>query len=56
MEDLTVNKQLVTFQESSPFCQDILTKPEKYSMKVLIFSNAKTSHTLNLEVTQLWLQ
>jgi hypothetical protein len=25
-------------------------------MKVLIFSNVKTSHTLNLKVTQLWLQ
>jgi hypothetical protein len=53
MEDLTINKQLVAFQESSPLCQDILTKPEKYGMKVLIFSNVKTSHTLILEVTQL---
>jgi hypothetical protein len=52
-EDFTVNKQLVKFKEMSPFYQDILTKPEKYGMKVLIFSNVKTSHTLNLKVTQL---
>ena len=51
MEDFTVNKQLVKFKKMSPFYQDILTKPEKYGMKVFIFSNVKTSHTLSQSYT-----
>ena len=53
IEDLTLNKRLVTFQANSPFCQYILNKSEKHGMKVVTCINVKMSHTQNLAVTQL---
>lgn len=48
-ENVTVDKQLLTYRGRCPFKQYILSKPGKYGIKFWMLSDSKTSYVLRLQ-------